>query len=1012
LTPSSHNRAGGKIPEFGTPRSPGSTFFEEASPGAVGGKAACGNAYFSAAHELGAVPGDIDSPLSNAISPNRERQLRQVRYELGSTEIVMGSRSAGSPMSSQGQVFSFADVATDDWKGKMHLGQVSSDGTLYNGTKGTSSEASRGNSLSSGPFKTGGKPASAGPSLQAVSELGHGNAWSHAPLSAASMSLHTERGRVYSLEASPANLAGGFSAGSSPCHRSGKMGFSQQADVSNGTGLSSGHGQRPQSQVPGSQAGSGSYSPDKSMMPQVPAPLPIPCPPMASLPLGDMAKQNTGGSVGGGGLSRIPSAVSLVESDQGSLMASYCRSASGVAYSGASSEDESAPTMKERMQMLEELLRQKAVHDALAPGKITAESLSVFEQLNAEVDKRATLPAYLHGKGKALPGISHGGMGIGLPGLTGGGKGGGGKGGGKGGGSSEEGKGSAGKGKSDAAFPKSPNPPKSPPPAAQPPKASAAEPPKPPAKGKGKGKGPKAPPLAPKAKAKPPQPRKPEVVPRIPLKKLYWSPISIAADSASVNLTVWEKIHQLGINFDVAELETMFADAPTSSTPVGETSLRQLGFKRRQLFSEKRRRQIWFMLALLPERGILPSAIAIMDDSVLEPERVELLCSNLPDNAEDQMLRSAPPLEEHEAWDVPEDFMMMLIAVPDYQLRIRMWGFLNSFTTLYTGLETSLDEVRKACDALHGSSVLEKLLAVTLHVGNHLNGGTPRGRADGFDLEILPKLAKMKGCQKEFEGTLLDFIVKQVEKDAPGELADLFDVDSGDFLAVRNAKRHRLPEVKSEVSALVRQAQEHIQSIAATSPSTTRCDNCLHERKSQLESRLAKLQQLLDGFKDVEKKYTDLCAWFRLESSNLHPTDEFFGIWASFLADVQKALEVEMQKKQKQQRQLKRDSQAGMLKRQSTGAVTTPRRMSRSNTDVSPAHRRSLDNKRIEVPSPRNSFRIPSPRNPSPSPPETALQEQQPPAIKGKSGAPPSTAEDTTPSDPASGNDWSSERTS
>ena len=56
------------------------------------------------------------------------------------------------------------------------------------------------------------------------------------------------------------------------------------------------------------------------------------------------------------------------------------------------------------------------------------------------------------------------------------------------------------------------------------------------------------------------------------------------------------------------------------------------------------------------------------------------------------------------------------------------------------------------------SSSLKKVFGLILALGNYMNGGNrQRGQADGFGLEILPKLKDVKS--KENSITLLHFIV-------------------------------------------------------------------------------------------------------------------------------------------------------------------------------------------------------------------------------------------------------------
>jgi len=75
-----------------------------------------------------------------------------------------------------------------------------------------------------------------------------------------------------------------------------------------------------------------------------------------------------------------------------------------------------------------------------------------------------------------------------------------------------------------------------------------------------------------------------------------------------------------------------------------------------------------------------------------------------------------------------------------------------------TTLETKLNNLRHVCEQLLNSKELQKVLALVLTYGNYMNGGNvTRGQADGFSLDILPKLKDVKSKDNNF--TLLHFIV-------------------------------------------------------------------------------------------------------------------------------------------------------------------------------------------------------------------------------------------------------------
>lgn len=445
---------------------------------------------------------------------------------------------------------------------------------------------------------------------------------------------------------------------------------------------------------------------------------------------------------------------------------------------------------------------------------------------------------------------------------------------------------------------------------------------------KGAGKGPGAPPPAPTPKNKrggkgAGSPRKPEVTPSMPMKKLFWSPINIPAGGSG---SIWDKIHSGEVRFDTAELEALFAEAPhLDSTPralrdrieskeapgfAGDNSGEVfVPLKKRRLLEEKRRRQLWFMLALMPEINRLLEAIQYLDDASLKPESVELLLSNLPVSQEEAMMRTASEtvLEENEVWDVPEEFMIRLIALPAYATRIRVWEFLNSFNEKYETLLSAKRHVTLACDFLQDSPRVEKLLACTLYVGNYLNGGTARGRADGFDIEVLPNLGRLKASQKEpgQPGTLIDYIVQQVEKEHPNMLQDMYKAGM-EFESVHTARKFKLAELRQEGQQLASLAEQYHTDMMSE------CNDwsALQERREQLAGCIDTLKKLAAGFSQLANRYTNLCKWFHLDTDKLKSSDEFFGIWDVFLTEVHKALQTLERKRILAEKKRRRSSDA------------------------------------------------------------------------------------------------------
>lgn len=439
---------------------------------------------------------------------------------------------------------------------------------------------------------------------------------------------------------------------------------------------------------------------------------------------------------------------------------------------------------------------------------------------------------------------------------------------------------------------KGPGPP--PPPAATP---------KEPAAGKGKGKGPppkaKAKAPGPSAKAKAaakapgPEPRKPEVRPRIPMKRLFWHSFVLDEDALQKK-TIWGAIDNGDMDdFDMEELEELFGEhqaRASSSNLMGSAGLRgRRGQQRIRVFEEARRRQVCVMLARLPPVEMTVEAVAEMDDVKLNKDQVELLLATAPPAEELAALRSAAAEHEHDVeaprWDDAEAFVLRLSEVPSFALRLQVWAFENAFDERFELYHAAATEVRFACQSLRTSPRVKRLLTLALAVGNYLNAGTPRGRADGFNVEALSQMRTVKALQAGAGATLVDYVVRQCERTSPGELDGMF-AESGEAVAVRRAARHKLPDLLLELTAYHAQAEGLAKRAMAAD------EDALGIRGMRVESRLGELVALKKLFAEAEDEYKQLCSWFQEGTFRApRPSDEFFGVWDGFLQAVRVCLE-------------------------------------------------------------------------------------------------------------------------
>lgn len=467
-------------------------------------------------------------------------------------------------------------------------------------------------------------------------------------------------------------------------------------------------------------------------------------------------------------------------------------------------------------------------------------------------------------------------------------------------------------------------------PTAPPPKApvKGGPPGKGPSKGAGKGAAPGK--TAPGSKA--PEPRKPEVKPKTPVKKLYWSAFRIGPDAESN--TVWSAIDKEGIRIDSRRLEALFADESSRSLAAqAEQGRRAAQVQKIQVLSNQRRQQVCVMLARLPTPRETCLAISQMDVARLSHQQVELLLLNVPTQEEIQQLRQAE--NEHAAedcvqWDAAEEFIFLLISIPHFKLRLQLWDFENTFCEHFKDIAERQRDILQGCECILTSRSVRRLLGFVLVAGNYLNGGTPRGRADGFAIDTLVQVRMVKMSQADHHGTLVDYLVQQMEVQYPCELEEIF-APGKDADRIKRAARSKLEEVSEEIRIFKAKAEGILHMVRASNK--TREDAAFLQHGEVMAMCSAELEELQARQRRLNGKYAELCDYFHMDDSSTRKAcDEFFGVWDQFMNDVARArIAIQAQEKEaetRRRRSLSLEQWRGQGRRPSEDCSRRPRSVS------------------------------------------------------------------------------------
>ncbi|XP_043553925.1 formin-1 isoform X3 [Chiloscyllium plagiosum] len=399
-------------------------------------------------------------------------------------------------------------------------------------------------------------------------------------------------------------------------------------------------------------------------------------------------------------------------------------------------------------------------------------------------------------------------------------------------------------------------PPAPPPP--PPPLPGSGPPPPPPLPGSG----PPPPPPLPGSGPPPPPPfgvsnlrlsadrpvRKPIIEPRRPMKPLYWNRIQIK-DSRDGNIsTIWESLEEPHIQ-DAEEFEELFSKLAVKEVkkPLSDSYQKTNKTKKIvKLLDGKRSQAVGiFISSLHLEMKDIQQAILYLDNTVVDLETLQALYDNRAQEDELTVIHKyyeKSKEEEIKLLDKPEQFLYELSQIPNFAERTHCIIFQSVFME---GISTIR---RKAGNVLHLSKTLTDhknvkiVLGLILAFGNHMNGGNrTRGQADGFGLEILPKLKDVKSRDAGTDKSVYPL-------PEPQELMRASQVKFEDLTKDLRKLKKDLEACEKEITLVCRKSSEQ-----ELQPFKEKMEEFIQNAKNDLKVEEAHLEESQKSFEETIK---------------------------------------------------------------------------------------------------------------------------------------------------------------
>ncbi|XP_066464242.1 inverted formin-2 isoform X2 [Eleutherodactylus coqui] len=195
-------------------------------------------------------------------------------------------------------------------------------------------------------------------------------------------------------------------------------------------------------------------------------------------------------------------------------------------------------------------------------------------------------------------------------------------------------------------------------------------------------------------------------------------------------------------------------------------------------------------------------------------------------------------------------FYLLLLGVPNYQLRIECMLACEESNVVLEMLRPKVEVVSIACEDIVASHRLPVFCQLVLKVGNFLNYGSHTGNANGFKISTLLKLTETKANQTRI--TLLHHILEEIE----GNHTDLLELPN-DLENVSKAAGVNIENLYSETSSNLKGLKELQNKLSKSSSDVKeQYEKCVQDCSNDLKG----LEQQLEDISQKKKKLADyLC---------------------------------------------------------------------------------------------------------------------------------------------------------
>ncbi|XP_066461504.1 formin-2 [Eleutherodactylus coqui] len=389
--------------------------------------------------------------------------------------------------------------------------------------------------------------------------------------------------------------------------------------------------------------------------------------------------------------------------------------------------------------------------------------------------------------------------------------------------------------------------------------------------------------------------RKAAIEPTRPMKPLYWTRIEIHGKRDISSPLVWDVVSEPKV--DVDELESLFSKTAVKEKkkPISDTITKTKSKQVVKLLSNKRSQAVGILMSSLHlDMKDIQHAVLKMDYSVVDLETLQALYENRAVSEEQEKIekyfKTSKNKDPSKPLDKPEQFLYELTTIPNFSERVFCILLQTTISENIGAIERKLELLQKICKVLKEDPAVLCILGLILAIGNYMNGGNrTRGQADGFALDILPKLKDVKS--NDNSRNLLSYIVS-------------YYIRHFDHNAVKEENPFILPEPQDLFQASQMKFEDFVKDLRKLKKDVLACETeaskvyqkCLEDHlqpfKDNIEEFLSKAkiehEKTERILTEVHSRFLETAAYFyvkpKIGEKEVSP-GSFFTIWHEFSTD-------------------------------------------------------------------------------------------------------------------------------